>query len=160
MLCFQGARILQPVGVYYLLCDFQSFVLLFWFLLIVLMQKISIFTGRFIVLMIHFIFASFDILPNFSDFINFHRDTSRIALASSGENGSRFYISFRDASSASALFVIILSSASIFVMYSMVSLIDFMSSLMLSVCSIMLHCLTNSWSFCFVFCYSFDIIWV
>ena len=93
----------------------------FKFLQICFKQFISILTGRFIVSMISFILSSFDILPSLSDLINFHRDTSRMTLASSGDHGSRFYIRFRDASVSSDPLIIRFSSASILGMYSMVS---------------------------------------
>ena len=140
------------VGVNDLLCDCQSFVLLFnyffaifRFLFIVLMQSLSIFTGRFIVLVVFFIFSYFDILPNLSDFINVHRNTSRMVLWRSSDHDSQFSIRCRDASTYINPLLIRLFSASIIGMYSMVILFDFMSSLILSVYSMMLCCLTNSW---------------
>ena len=83
----------------------------------------SMFTGRFIVFIIYFILSSFDILPNLSDYINFHRDTSRIALASVGNQGSRFSILFSDASTTRVSVVMRLPSSSICGMSLMVSVL-------------------------------------
>ena len=94
----------------------------------------SMFTGRFIVFIIYFILSSFDILPNLIVFINSHRDTSRMVLARSVDYGSRCSILLREASAFSTPLVIRLSSASIFVMSLLVSLLVFMSPFILSDC--------------------------
>ena len=74
----------------------------------------------FIVLMILFIFSFFDILPNLCDFINFHRNTSRVALARSGDHVLLYSFLLREASVYSTHVEISLSSASIFGMSLMV----------------------------------------
>ena len=152
MLCYQEVRIILTVDRDGLLCEWRHFfTFLNWFwatlrlFVIVFKQFRSMFTGRFIVSMIYFILSYFDILPCLSDFINFHRDTSRIALASVGDQGSRFSILFSDASAARVPVVMRLSSSSIYGMSLMVSVLFFIHSLILSVCAIMLWCLTNAY---------------
>ena len=122
-----------------------------------LMQCLSMFTYLFIVLIFLFIFSFFDILPNLCDFINFHRNTSRIAFARMENQCFRFSIYFRDASTSSVPVVMRLSSSSIRGMPLMVSVLFMIRSLILSVCSIML-CLKKCFEMLFVFCYPFDIV--
>ena len=121
---------------------FNWFFANFRLLMIVLMQYLSMFAGRFIVLMLWFIFSSFDVLPNVCHFINIHRDTSRMVLARSGDHGSRCSILLREASTSRSPLVIKLSSASIFGMSLLVSLLVFMSPFSLSDCRIMSCCFT------------------
>ena len=114
----------------------------FRLLMIVLVQSLSMFTNRFIVLMIWFILSSFDILPNLCDFINFHRDTSRMALARSGGHGSRCSILLREASASSTHLMSRLSSVSIFIMSLLVSVLVFTIPFILCDCRIMSCCFT------------------
>ena len=109
------------------------------------------FIGRFIVLMIWFILLSFDILLNLCGFINLHRDTSRMTLARSGDRGSRCYILSREASASSTPLVIRLSSASIFVMSLLVSILVLMILFILSDYRIMSCCFTYAWRVCLYF---------
>ena len=110
--------------------------------MIVFIQSLSMLTGRLIVSKIPLILSPFDILPSLSDFVNFHRNTSRIAFARMGNQGFRFSIYFRDASTSSVPVVMRLSSSSIRGMPLMVSVLFIIRSLILSVCSIML-CFKN-----------------
>ena len=97
-------------------------------LMMFLMQCLSMFTYLFIVLMILFIFSFFDILPNLCDFINFHRNTSRVALARSGDHVLLYSFLLREASVYSTHVEISLSSASIFGRSLMFSLLNFHES--------------------------------
>ena len=124
---------------------FNWFCAIFRMLVIVLIQSPSIFTGCFIVLMIWFIFSSFGILPHLCDFIDFHRDTSRMALPRLGDHGSRCSILLRKASASSTPVVISLSSESIFVMSLLVSLFVFMSPFILSIFLMMSFFFTYAW---------------
>ena len=116
--------------------------------MMVFIQSRSMFTGSFIVSMISLILSSFDILPSLSNFINFHRDTSRITFARMGDQGSQFSIRFRDTSASSVPVVMRLSSSSIWGMSLTVSVLFVIRSLILSVCSIILCFLTNAWRCC------------
>ena len=109
------------------------------------------FIGRFIVLMIWFILLSFDILLNLCGFINLHRDTSRMTLARSGDRDSRCSILLREASASSTPLVIRLSSASIFVMSLLVSILVLMILFILSDYRIMSCCFTYAWRICLYF---------
>ena len=121
---------------------FNWFCPTFKLLMIILMQSLLMFTGHFIVLMIWIIFSSFDILPNLCDFINFHRDTSRMALARSGGHGSRCSILLREASASSTHLMSRFSSASIFIMSLLVSVLVFTIPFILCDCRIMSCCFT------------------
>ena len=90
-----------------------------------------------------FNFLFFDILPSLSDFTSFHMNTSRMAFTKSGDQGSRLSVLLKEASASSVPFVIRLFRSSINGISSMVSLFVLMSSLILSVCAMMLWCLTS-----------------
>ena len=120
----------------------------FKFLQIIFKQFLLIVTGRFIVSMISFILSSFDILPSLSKFINFYRDTSRIAFARSGDQISRFLILLSDASASRVPVVMRLSISSMCGISFMVSVLFLIPSLILSVCVISLWRFTNAWRYC------------
>ena len=96
---------------------------------------------------LHYLFP-FEILPSLFDLINFHSDTSLIALTRSNDHGSRFAIRLRDDSTVMAPLVTRKSSSLILSMSVIVSFYVLMSSCISSVLSIILFCLMVLGGFC------------
>ena len=101
----------------------------------------------FIVFKICCILSSFKILPKLSNLFNFHRDTSLITLARSGNHGSRFASDYSDDGAANNPLVTREPISLIRSMSVNLSYLVLISSRILSVHSIVVCYLINLWRF-------------